>query len=232
MLSKGKRICPCCGKPLELIPPAKEDLPHRVDESANRVQYYFKCRARFFSYTRKPRTGFVIPRDRGYFLDKNIDPNGRLTGVPRGCDCYIQTVPYTRKRLDEDRVLFFDNELVFLCGNCRKKLSINHNPLSVFYVPSFLLMLAVMILAMLLPFLFVMGEVPHQALRGILFFALWTLLLTVPVAIFVFAYYFWVKKHISNFVPTDEYDTLVKLSEDLKISGGSLAKEYLHPHNV
>lgn len=128
--------------------------------------------------------------------------------------------------------MFFENELVFLCRNCRKKLSINRNPLALINFSVFLLLFALMILLMLLPFLLAVGEVPHRALNGILLFALGVLLLSVPAAIFVFGYYFWVKKHISNFVPTDEYDTLVKLPENLKITGGSLTKKYLHPHNV
>ena len=231
MYPKDKRICPCCGKTSELITPSKEDLPRRVEESANKIQYYFQCRPRFFSYTRRPKTGFVIPRDRGYFLDKNIDRYGRLAVVPRGNDCFIQTVPYTRRRLKKDRLFFFDRELVFLCGNCRKKLSIDRNPFYLFHVPLFLFLLAVMILAMLLPVIMAANEASLKVLKVIFFFAIGSMLLTVPVTAFISAYYFWVKKHISNFVPTDEYDTLVKLPENLKISG-VLSKKYLHPYNV
>lgn len=231
MLGKGKRICPCCGKPLELIPPAKEDLPHRMEESANKIQYYFQCKPRFFSYTRKPKTGFVIPRNRFYFCDKHIDLYGRLAVVPRGNDCFIQTVPYTRRRLEKDKLFFASRELVFLCGNCRKKLSINHNPISLLFNVIFLSALALMILAMLLSFFLVTSEFP-SAIEKMLFFILGVVLLTVPASLFALGYNIRIKKSISNFVPTDEYDTLVRLPENLKVSGGSLEKKYLHSYNV
>lgn len=234
MYSKFKRICPCCGKPLKLIPPTIADLPHRMDESANKVQYYFQCKMRFFSYNKKPRTGFVIPRDRGYFRDKFI--NAYRAGVPRGNDCFINTVPYTQKRIDKDglSLFFIDRELVFLCKNCRQKLSINHNPFAFLIVSVLLWGFALMLTAMALLSLYPLSKIGFTlvALKVVLFIALFALMVTVPTALFVVVYYFGVKSYISNFVPTDEYDALIFLPNSLMISNRLLKKKFLHKSNI
>lgn len=234
-MNKSTRICPYCGKQLKLIPPTIADLPHRMDESANKVQYYYQCKMRFFSYDCKPKKGFVIPRDRGYFRDKFIGLY--RAGVPRGNDCYINTVPYTQRRIDKDglSLFFIDRELVFLCKNCRKKLSINHNPFAFFVVPVLLWGFALMLAAMILLSMFLLSSkirVSFHVMRGVLFVSLFLLAITIPIGIFVFAYFFWVKLYISNFVPTDEYDILVDLPKNFRVSGLLLKKKFLHKYNV
>lgn len=69
-------------------------------------------------------------------------------------------------------------------------------------------------------------------MMAVLFIALLALMITIPIEIFVFVYYFWVKLYISNFVPTDEYDVFVNLPENLRISSNLLKKIFLHKNNV
>ncbi len=56
MLSKNERICPCCGKQLNLIAPNKELLPNRFGISKNGIPFYLISGIRYFPYTISPES--------------------------------------------------------------------------------------------------------------------------------------------------------------------------------
>ena len=228
-MRRKSRICPKCGKPLLLCEPTLFDLPKRMGESLNKIQFYYECKFRLLSITKKPRSMFALPRDYGYFDKKFIKPMG--SWIPRGSDCFITTIPFTKKRLEQDKLFFVNREILFLCKNCRQKLSVNHNPFGILRYTCFLLGLTAMVSAFVL-IAFVLGDTfiikLMQYLMKILIAA--TLLVSVPSLAFSILYYSYIKLYISNFVPTDEYDNLIALPKLMSLSG--IPAAYRHKTNI
>lgn len=228
-LRRKSWICPKCGKPLLLCEPTRFDLPKRMGESSNKIQFYYECKFRLLNITKKPRSMFALPRDYGYFDKKSIKPMG--SWIPRGSDCFITTIPYTQKRLEQDKLFFVNREILFLCKNCRQKLSVNHNPFGILRYTCFLLGLTAMVSAFVL-IAVVLGNAFIMQLMQYLMITLIvvTLLVGVPSLAFSVLYYLYIKLYISNFVPTDEYDNLIALPKLMLLSGVPVA--YRHKSNI
>lgn len=228
-MKRKSRICPKCGKPLLLCEPTLSDLPKRMGESSNKIQFYYECKFRLLSITKKPRSMFALPHDYGYFDNKYIKTMGPW--IPRGSDCFITTIPYTQKRLEQDKLFFVNREILFLCKNCRNKLSVNHNPFGILRYTFFLVGLTAMIGIFVL-FAFVIGNAflikLMQYLMEILVAVM--LLVGVPSLAFSILYYSYIKHYISNFVPTDEYDNLIVLPKFISLSG--IPAAYRHKSNI
>ena len=230
VLRRKSWICPKCGKPLVLCEPTVFDLPKRMGESSNKIQFYYACKFRLLNITNKPRSMFTLPHDYGYFDGKHIKPTG--SWIPRGNDCFITTIPYTKNRLDKDKLFFVNREILFLCRNCRQKLSVNHNPFGILRYTCFLLGLTAMVIAFVL-IAVVLGNA--WIMQFMLFFMkiLISVVLLVGVTSLAFSilYYFYIKLNISNFVPTDEFDNLIYPQTNIVLSN-DIKSVFLHEGNV
>lgn len=167
-----------------------------------------------------------MPYDKNYLCDKYIKPMG--TWVPRGNDCFITTIPYTRKRLAHNRLFFVYHEIIFLCSNCRQKLSINYNPFGILRYSAFLLGLTIMIgIFILLAAIFTNKLIMQNAL---IFLFSATLFIGIISSAFCLIIYFSIKLFFSNFVPTNEYDDLIRLPKQITLSG--IPASYRHESNI
>lgn len=199
MKNKSQRICPCCGKQLILIPPTKLLLPNRVGVSSNFVEYYFPSNKRYFSITSSPHSHYKQNTANKLIYNGNLNKNF-IKSDKSGWN--IIPINNTIKKLKKDGLWIFSYEMVFFCQNCLQKLSINQNPFALFRTSmSFFFVITVII-----SLIFIMGVIPLDTailisiILGIILFVLF---------VEVFVEYYHTIKHISNFVPTDEYDSLI-----------------------
>lgn len=195
MLDKGNRICPCCGKPLKLIPPTKELLPNRVGVSSNFVEYYFPSGKRFFSITSRPRSRYKQAAANSLTYSGNLNKNHILFDKS---GWNIVPVRNTLKKLESGGLRIFSHEMVFFCKSCERKLSVNRNPLAFFSSAVGAFFIAAVVVSILIT----LSVIPLFAL----FFLGAALLLLLLEAV---SEWFFTVKYFSNFVPTDEYDSLI-----------------------
>lgn len=225
MLPKNKRICPCCGKKLELVPPSAELLPLRVGMSSNRVTYYFPSHKRYTSLTANPRPRYwqCSANKLTYFgnLNKHLikyDKSG----------WEIVPVYNTQRKLQKGGMRIFSPEMVFFCAKCQRKLSINRNPLAIFGTAMsvwFLVAVAVMLLLAV----GIIHDIGSVSAAGTVFgFLTGTLFVIIAEAAVETIFTVWL---MSNFVPTGEYDNLVYPPTDVKLSA-ALRSPYLREGNV
>ncbi|MDE7362296.1 MAG: hypothetical protein K2N38_10230 [Oscillospiraceae bacterium] len=229
MLPKDKRICPCCGKRLELVPPSPELLPLRVGTSSNRVEYYFPSHKRYTSLTADPHSRYW--QCAANKLTYHGDLNKRFIKYEsrygkRGWE--IVPVYNTQRKLEKDGLWIFSPEMAFFCGKCQRKLSINRNPLAIFGTAmSVWFVVAVVVLCVLA--VVVINDVGLVRTAGIVI-ALLAGALFVIIAEAAAETIFTVRM-MSNFVPTDEYDNLIYPPTDIKLSA-ALRSPYLREGNV
>lgn len=139
MYSKNKFICPCCGKPLELIPPTEKLLPNRYSISSNDIPFYLVSDPRYIPYTLYPTTLSEF-NSSVLFEDVKIDKYCLLN---KGNSSFsigynkryykIITVYRTEKMLKQNFLL--SNAMyavVIFCKNCRRKIALNIHPTTIF----------------------------------------------------------------------------------------------------
>ena len=131
MLPKNKRICPCCGKRLELVPPNRELQPSTTGFSTNGVIYYFSPAKRFFRVTSHPSAVPQGGQNNSWHFEGRLSPN-LVQFDQRHSGWHIVPVNYAKKRIKRDGLFLFSNELVFYCKHCSQRLTLNVNPMNWF----------------------------------------------------------------------------------------------------
>lgn len=195
MQNRGKRICPCCGKPLELIPPTKELLTNRYGVSSNFVEYYFPSRKRYFAITSHPHSRYKQTVANKSEYSENLNKNHILFDKS---GWHIVPVNNTLNKLKKDGLRIFSHEMVFFCKSCKQKLSINRNPLALFSSAVEVFFIAAVIVLLLIS----LSVIP---LNSLVFLGTALLLILLEAA----ADLLFTAKTLSNFVPTDEFDSLI-----------------------
>lgn len=216
MLSKNKRICPCCGKRLELVPPSKELMPLRVGTSSNYVEYYFPSHKRYTSLTANPHSHYKQCTANKLTYRGNLNKNLILFDKS-GWE--IVPVYNTQRKLRKCGLWIFSPEMAFFCGKCQRKLSINRNPLAIFGTAMsvwFLISAVVLTISIIRA-----GWIAIALLAG----ALLVIIAEAAMETFITV---WI---MSNFVPTDEYDNLIYPPTDIKLNA-ALRSPYLREGNV
>lgn len=226
MLSKGKRICPCCGKPLELIPPTKELLPNRFGVSDNEILFYIPSGLRYVPYT-------VHPQTLSDFWGINVENVGNIgrfwlcnntmsSDAPRHrSGLRLITVPRTERALKKDRLFSGSGwAMSFFCQNCKAKLALNYNPHTIFDGMLFWVVFSVsMLLAVLLMKINVVISIVLIALCSV-------------APLFSLFSYVFIKNFFSNFVVTDLRDNLITPKAEFRVSREGLKRIFLHRSNV
>ena len=226
MLSKGKRICPCCGKPLELIAPTKELLSNRFGVSQNEIPFYIPSGIRYVPYT-------VHPKTLSDFWGINVENVGNIgefwlcnntmsSDAPRHrSGLRLITVPRTERALKKDRLFSGSGwAMSFFCQNCKAKLALNYNPHTLFDGMLFwVVFLASMLLAVLL-----------LKINVVISIILIALCFVAP--LFSLFSYVFIKNFFSNFVVTDLRDNLITPKAELLISRKGLKRVFLHRSNI
>lgn len=216
MLPKNKRICPCCGRKLELIPPNRELMPLRVGTSSNYVEYYFPSHKRYTSLTANPHSHYKQCTANKLTYRGNLNKHLILFDKS-GWE--IVPVYNTQRKLRKCGLWIFSPEMAFFCGKCQRKLSINRNPLAIFgtAMSVWFLVAAVMLTISIVR----VAWIVIALLAGML-------LVIMAEAVVETFFTVWI---MSNFVPTDEYDNLIYPPTDIRLSV-SLRSPYLREGNV
>ncbi len=231
MLTKNKRICPCCGKTLKLVPPTKELLPKRTLSTTGGREFYFISKKRIFSYTVFPKSNFTYPagldkyspaiiKEDYCFINKKSTRKD-FTG--------IATAYNTRKKLSRDGLWLFSWEMIFHCDNCGQKLALNFNPFTILndwlWLP--------LICAVFLIFFCFTGFSEVWAADSTVTFALFCVLSAIcPLCVgFSFVGLAYARIFLSNFVPTNEVDNLIYPPTDVRLSA-AFRSPYLREGNV
>ncbi|MCM1166901.1 MAG: hypothetical protein NC299_05860 [Lachnospiraceae bacterium] len=227
MQKKNKRICPCCGKRLELVPPSRELYPSTTGFSTNGVVYYFAPAKRFFRVTSHPSAAPQGGQNNGWHFEGRLSPN-LVQFDRRYPGWHIVPVNYAEKRIKRDGLFLFSNELVLCCKHCSQRLTLNVNPVNRFEFVFLLWLIAA--LAALCVSVFISGNADLflQWLWGTFIASLVILSANVIVC---GVSLITVKCRESNFVPTDERGNLVCPPTDIRLSA-ALRSPYLREGNV
>ena len=222
MLKRGERICPCCGKPLELIPPTKELLPNRFGVSKNDIPFYLVSDPRYIPYTLHPDTMSEFNSSvlfEGVKIGANWLCNmGMSSHRPRyEGHLKIVTVYRTQRMLTKNLLMTCAMYAVaFFCKNCNQKIALTFHPTSIFDNYFF-----VFISAAALVFLFAGFTVS----LAVVCVSLLTALAALVSCLFV-------KLFMSNFVVTDLRDNMIIPKTELSVSRSGLKRIYLHRSNI
>lgn len=230
MLSKDKRICPCCGKKPELIPPSTDLLPYRVKETSSGRQYYVVSSRRVLPYTVRPRSNFAYPS--GYENYSGIAIKEDFCYINRKSPksfTGIATTFNTQKKLNKDGIFLFSHEMIFFCKNCRQKLALNYNPFAV-WSSSACIWFIITVLAVIFWSVGLTANIRTQYPLLFRLFAAGAAVLPLMV-LYTLAGLFVTRFFLSNFVPTTETDTLIFPSPDL-VTRCRINPCYFHRSNV
>ena len=226
MQKRGNRICPCCGKPLELIAPTKELLSNRFGVSQNEIPFYIPSGLRYVPYT-------VHPKTLSDFWGINVENVGNIgefwlcnntmsSDAPRHrSGLRLITVPRTERALKKDRLFSGSGwAMSFFCQNCNAKLALNYNPHTLFDGMLFWgVFFASMLLAVLLMSINVVISIIPIALCSV-------------APLFSLLSYVYIKNFFSNFVVTDLRDNLMTPKAEFRVSREGLKRIFLHRSNV
>lgn len=230
MLGKDRRICPCCGKVLKLIPPSEELLPNRFGISKNGIPFYLISDNRFFPYT-------IYPESFSKFRTSSIYECGKIkpyllcvrSMLSARCPRYkmglkLIALQKSIQMLKKDRLFSFGGwAMAFFCENCKAKLAINFNPLTILDNLNFWLIVYTIIIP------FIMFE---DRQLYIIVLALIPIIIYLITGILSLLALFYLKLFMSNFVITDIHDAMVTPASELELSRKSLKQRYLHKSNV
>ena len=226
MLSKGERICPCCGKLLELIAPTKELLSNRFGVSQNEIPFYIPSGIRYVPYT-------VHPKTLSDFWGINVENVGNIgefwlcnntmsSDAPRHRSrLRLITVPRTERALKKDRLFSGSGwAMSFFCQNCNARLALNYNPHTIFDGMLFWGVFSVsMLLAVLLMGINVVISIIPIAMCSV-------------APLFSLFSYVFIKNFFSNFIVTDLRDNLMIPKAEFRVSREGLKRIFLHRSNV
>lgn len=231
-MTTANRVCPCCGKDLELVAPSREYFPHTMGVSQNGIEFAAgQERIRLRSFTKSPCTvnGNVL-NARDYYTHYNI---GRYSGqiYKREAKGFpnVVTVPRIRRALEQGGRRMYDKDLFFQCAHCRNKLAVNENPyrtLTAFAIAWVAYIMTAGVLAILnrtslaLPLDWFFPSLAVMAVLSVGYLVWFMLCLKEA------------ENDLNNFVPLDEYHNLITPPHELTLSKNELVKKYLKEGNV
>ena len=194
-----KRICPCCGEKLVLIPPTKELLPERFGISKNGVEYYLYSNPRIRSYTKDPKSNYK-GGIANFRLLSDITENTKFRR------CYqLVAVHNTLIKLQKGGKSLFSPEMVFFCDYCKAKLALNSNPFAIRYYQSYQITYILYFMMVVIP---IIGESNIPLWYYGMLITLFCLQFTIEFVCSSIRYKR-ICKYKSNFVPTDQFDNLI-----------------------
>lgn len=197
MQDKLHRICPCCGKPLELIPPNRSMLGYRFGVNSQGIEYYLSSVPKLMPYTIWSKSSYHEKNKPSYTTD--------LTHYYSYIKRYSIVLLHDMSlALNEGKLLkLFNPGYVFRCGHCEAKLSLNFNPFSLFCNVFFWVVLLMIV---------------------ILFDPIIMALFCVPFLIASIVGYICVHNCMSNFVTTDINDNYIVPTVDLSLKKSKALK--------
>lgn len=143
---------------------------------------------------------------------------------------YIVPIKYAEKRIDKGGIYLFSHELIFFCSNCKKKLALNYNPVALWGVIREILTIFLLLFLTILTILVINKvNVSINTLFSGLF--VW-ILLFLGSALYTIISLVLVKHYRSNFVLTDEYDSLINQKVHFSISANGLCSFFLKESNI
>lgn len=225
----GKKICPYCGETLSLIPPNSELLPSRTGFSSNGVTYYFPPKRRIISYTSNPKSNYSHYKSNGWHFEGTLNPN-IVKNDRIHPDWHVVPVKYAQNRINKGGIHLFSHELIFFCSNCKKKLALNYDPVSLWSL------IREILTSLFLVFLFIATILAvnndwisfNILLSGIFVF----ILLFLATVLYTIISLICIKRYRSNFVLTDELDALIHQEINFVISPNNLRSLNLKESNV
>lgn len=180
-------VCPCCGRS-SLVPPNRSMLGYRFGANFQGIEYYLSSSPKLTPYTIWQKSSYREKNKPSYTTD--------LTHYYSYIKRYsIVLLSDMRLALNEGNLLkLFNPCYVFRCGHCEAKLSLNYNPLSLFWNAFFWVLLLIIV---------------------ILFDPIIMTLFCVPFLLLSFVGFIFVKNCMSNFVTTDIDDNYIVPTVDL-----------------
>ena len=137
----------------------------------------------------------------------------RIVRTRRGQPAY-RSVGYMERCIRRDGLSLFNKLLVFHCMECKSRLSLNFN-----FMPLTDYILCALVILFIPMFFF---RVVLYIWLGLL-----TLLIAAPIGCMIY-----IKRNLSNFVPVNELDALMKPVPRLSLSPEGLQKRLLHESNI
>lgn len=231
VLSKNKRICPCCGKQLNLIAPNRELLPNRFGISENGIPFYLISGIRYFPYTLSHESVSEFNSSPLYKCGK-IGEDWLCTHHAMSASCSrtkvglnLITIPRSKRMLDKD-VLFSQGgwAMAFFCENCKAKLALNYNPLTLWGGNGFLF--AFLAFGYIACLMYKINPIASVILGCV------PISLFAIISLFSLLSYLHIKLFMSNFVVTDLRDNMIIPQTELNISRQGLKRIFLHRSNI
>ena len=219
MIFSHERYCPKCGRNLKLVAPTKELLPNRVGNSSNGVFYYYPSKKRYRSITSHPTSNYSTTIANKLYYPGVLNSKHILYDKS---GWNIVPIENTKRKLKKGGFWIFSPEMVFFCSNCKQKLSINLNPTA----KSGTSALVLFFVAIISLFVWcVWKSIPYWCFNviGILYVIILIEFLIELVYVLHFC---------SNFVPTDEYDSLIHQSVEITILSINLYPFFVKQGNI
>lgn len=230
MLGKNSRVCPCCGKLLELIPPTNDLLPNRWGISKNNIPFYIPSGIHRLPYTIYPRTlsdfWGVSVEDVGN-IGKFWVCNGTMsTNAPKNRGkLRLITIPRTERSLKKDKLFSGCGwGMSFFCKNCKTKLALNFNPHTIF---DGMLFWGIFLTSLLLGFMMI-----NISFEMFIILCCIPIVLCIIVILLSICSYVYIKCCFSNFVITDLRDNMIIPKAQLNVVRKGLKSIFLHQSNI
>lgn len=197
-------VCPCCGRS-SLVPPNRSMLGYRFGVNSQGIEYYLSSVPKWMPYTICPKSSYHEKNKPPYTTD--------LTHYSYIKRYSIVLLHDMRLVLNEGKLLkLFNPGYAFRCGHCKAKISLNYNPISLFWNAFFWVVLLVIV---------------------ILFDPVIMALFCVPFLIVSIVGYICVRNCMSNFVTTDIDDNYIVPTVDLSLKRIKGAKmRFCHLSNI
>lgn len=226
----SNKVCPCCGRKLELTAPSKKDHPEIMGISKNGIEFTpRRQRARLQSYTKRPDT--PLTNDYGYpsaYENEHIDKlYGSVWGrfrklvIPE-----VLTAERVADRLRKGGKDMYDPILIFSCVHCRSRLVLNENPYRLDPYMAYVIGTAI-------------GLTIISLIAAIGAGMWWMLVLGVLCFGAYFGYRIWagrqrkkIEEKLSNFVAIDEDEGLITPPHTITLDPSGIDSRFLHKTNI
>ncbi len=231
-----KKVCPCCGKPLKLIPPSREFFPDTMGVSINGIEFSLRGECRFSSYDKDPqseklntlRNNFMgrvestIISDRAVLYISEYYQGQRTRSFP------VTPVNFISRKIRKGGIHLYNRWLFFQCEECMGRLALNSNPMRLSGLID--LLMAVWVTVITATGLCVYG--------GVIAYPWFILsLLVLPLSLAAYCIYIVISliklsRTASNFAPIDSHDNFVVLPKLLTVSRCGIAKKHCRVTNI
>lgn len=210
----SKKICPYCGKKLELIPPSREYLTQTMSISMNGMEFHVANTHRIKSYTVQPNADkeykpepivAYLENSMVYMRCDDIFVDHVRKSVPSG----LTPMLYVRRQLKKGRTALFRRAMLFQCKKCMNIVTFNDNPYRLNIGAIGLAWLITMMLLVIAAML-TMSEILLVPPLMLLLVPIPALIVTVIFSVRI-ALTFIKIRYTNNIVPVEETDDLIKM---------------------